>query len=86
MTRLISLGATLVLLTTVGAGSASASDKVRIGLLLPMSGTFAQYGRQMENGIRVFMKEHGDTVAGKTVELVIKDDGGIAPEKAKKAA
>ncbi|MGI6245540.1 MAG: ABC transporter substrate-binding protein [Pseudochelatococcus sp.] len=68
------------------AAAQAAGDTVKIGLLLPMSGTFTEYGRQMENGIRLFLKQHGDTVAGKKIELVIKDDGGIAPEKAKKAA
>src|SRR5271166_4899622 len=64
----------------------AAEDPIKVGLLLPLSGTFTEYGKQMENGIRVFLKEHGDTVAGRKIELVIKDDGGIAPEKAKKAA
>lgn len=71
---------------SVGTPALAAGDPVKIGLLLPMSGTFTEYGAQMESGIRVFMKEHGDAVAGRNVELIIKDDGGIAPEKAKKAA
>ncbi|MBB4102222.1 ABC transporter substrate-binding protein [Allorhizobium borbori] len=64
---------------------AFAADTIKVGLVLPMSGPFSQYGQQMQNGIKLFMKEHGDTVAGKKIELVIKDDGGIAPDRARRA-
>ncbi|MFK0206278.1 ABC transporter substrate-binding protein [Agrobacterium sp. NPDC090283] len=69
----------------VGGASANAAETVKVGLVLSMSGPFSQYGRQMENGIRLFMKEHGDTIAGKKIELVIKDDGGLAPDRARRA-
>lgn len=67
------------------ASPAFAADTVKVGLVLPMSGPFSQYGQQMQNGIRLFLKEHGDTVAGKKIELVTKDDGGIAPDRARRA-
>ena len=44
----------------------------KVGLLLPMTGPFASTGRQIENGVRLYMAQFGDKVAGRTVELVIK--------------
>ena len=51
-----------------------------------MSGPFTTNGKQMENGIKTFMKQHGDTVAGKKVEILIRDSTGAAPEVAKRHA
>lgn len=70
----------------LAAGPALAADTVKVGILLPMSGPFSQYGKQMQNGIELFLKSHGDTVAGKQIRIVIKDDGGIAPDRARRAA
>jgi branched-chain amino acid transport system substrate-binding protein len=65
---------------------AFAQDVVRIGLIAEMSGPFAEFGRQMQTGIQVYQKQFGDTVAGKKVEIVIKDVGGPNPELAKRLA
>src|SRR5262245_2340016 len=70
----------------LGATSASAQDRVKIGLILPYSGQFADTATQMENGIKLYMKRHGDSVAGKKIELIRKDSGGIAPDVAKRLA
>lgn len=67
------------------ANPALAADTIKVGLVLPLSGPFAQYGQQMQNGIKLFVKEHGDTVAGKKIELLVKDDGGLAPDRARRA-
>ncbi len=40
----------------------------------------------MDNGIKLYMKQHGDTVAGKKIEMIRKDSGGIAPDVAKRLA
>ncbi len=61
-------------------------DTIRVGLVLEKSGPFASYGRQMENGIRAYMQIHGDSVAGKKVELIIRDSTGPLPEVAKRLA
>ena len=67
-------------------GMAAAQNKAfKIGLLLPMTGPFASTGRQIENGVRLYMAQFGDKVAGRTVELVIKDDTGV-PDVAKRLA
>ena len=74
------------LLACVLAGSAIAAEPLKIGLILPMSGPFAAYGKQIENGVRLYLKQNGDTFSGRKVELIVKDDTGIAPELSKRAA
>ena len=54
------------------------SDPIRIGLILPMTGPFASTGRQVEAAAKLYMAQHGSTVAGRKVELIVKDDGGTA--------
>lgn len=51
---------------------------VKVGLLVPLTGPFTSTGKQLVAGARLYMKLHGDTVAGRPVELVIKDDTGNA--------
>ena len=57
---------------------ASAQEVVKIGLILPMTGPFASTGRQIEAAARLYMQQNGDTVAGRKVQLVLKDDTGVA--------
>jgi branched-chain amino acid transport system substrate-binding protein len=64
--------------------SAYAQQSVKIGVVMSYSGQFADTGTQIGNGIKLYMKEHGDTVAGKKIELIQKDNGGIAPDVAKR--
>ena len=64
----------------------AAGDTIKVGVLAEMSGTFADFGLQITNGAKAYMKQHGDTVAGKKIELVIKDTTGPAPEVAKRLA
>jgi branched-chain amino acid transport system substrate-binding protein len=65
---------------------AFAQDTIKIGVILPYSGQFADTGNQLDNGIKLYMKQHGDTVAGKKIEVIRKDVGGIAPDVAKRLA
>jgi branched-chain amino acid transport system substrate-binding protein len=69
-----------------GTGVASAQDTVKIGVILSYSGQFADTAAQLDNGIKLYVKQHGDTVAGKKIEFVRKDTGGIAPDIAKRLA
>src|ERR1700741_1525975 len=64
---------------------ARAEDTFKIGLILPMTGGKASTGKQIDNAIKLYMKQHGDTVAGKKVEIILKDDGAV-PDKTKTAA
>ena len=59
---------------------------VKIGLILPMTGPFASTGRQISAACRLYMARNGDTVAGRKVELILKDDTGLAPETTKRIA
>lgn len=65
---------------------AQAQETIKIGLIAPFSGPFADYGKQMEGGIKTYISQHGDTVAGKKIQLIIKDTTGPAPEIAKRLA
>jgi branched-chain amino acid transport system substrate-binding protein len=73
-------------LAVAGAATASAEDTIKIGIIMPYSGQFADTAAQMDNAIKLYMKQHGDTVAGKKLELIRKDTGGIAPDVAKRLA
>ena len=67
-------------------GLVQAQDNTfKIGLVLPMSGPFASTGKQMELAVRLYMAQHGDTVAGRKVVLIVKDDTG-APDVTKRIA
>jgi branched-chain amino acid transport system substrate-binding protein len=66
--------------------SASAQQTIKIGVILPFSGQFADPGAQADSGIKLYMQQHGDTVAGKKIEIIRKDTGGIAPDVAKRLA
>src|SRR5436309_993982 len=66
--------------------AAQAQQTIKIGVLLTLSGQFADAAAQMDNGIKTYMKQHGDTVAGKKIEIIRKDVGGPAPDVAKRLA
>jgi branched-chain amino acid transport system substrate-binding protein len=70
----------------IAAGTLHAQGVVKLGLIAPFSGPFAQYGQQMLGGMKAYMKEHGDTVAGKKIEIVQRDTTGPAPDIAKRLA
>ena len=68
------------------ASPASAQKPVKIGLIMPYSGQFADTATQMDNGIKLYLKKYGDTVAGKKIEIIRKDTGGPSPDVAKRLA
>ena len=68
------------------AASAAPAQPVKIGLIMPYSGQFADTATQMDNAIKLYMKQHGDAVAGRKIEVIRKDTGGIAPDIAKRLA
>ncbi|MDN5842691.1 MAG: ABC transporter substrate-binding protein [Alcaligenaceae bacterium] len=75
-----------VLAVMLGAMTSVQAKDIKIGVVMPMSGPFASHGKQLGNGIKLFMDEHGDTVAGDKIEIIIKDDTGISPSVAKRQA
>jgi branched-chain amino acid transport system substrate-binding protein len=78
---LVSLAAVLL-----AAPAVNAQQTVKIGLIMPYSGQFADPATQMDNAIKLYMKQKGDTVAGKKIEVIRKDSGGVAPDVAKRLA
>src|SRR6185437_990233 len=63
-----------------------AAEPVKVGVVAPFSGVAADFGKQMQAGMNAWMKIHGDTVAGRRIELLIRDTGGPNPEVAKRLA
>jgi len=66
-------------LIVLGAGAAAAQEVVKIGISIPLTGAgFAAVGRQVVAGARLYVAQHGSMVAGKRIELIVRDDGGVA--------
>ena len=84
--RKLCYGLAALTLAFIGTGPAGAQDTVKIGLIISYSGQFADTGAQMDNAIKLYVKQHGDTVAGKKIEFIRKDTGGVAPDVAKRLA
>lgn len=83
-TLLLSLASTTI--AAAWSSSVRAADPVRVGVILPMTGPFASTGREIDAAIRLFQKTNGETAAGRKVEVVVKDDTGLAPEITKRLA
>jgi branched-chain amino acid transport system substrate-binding protein len=64
----------------------AAGDTIKVGMIGSMSGIFSDMGVHMTNGAKAYMEEHGDKVAGKKIELVIRDSTGANPAIAKRLA
>ena len=79
------MAATVAIAAIVALAPAKAEDTVKVGLILPMTGGQASTGKQIENAIKLYMQQKGDTVAGKKIEIILKDDAAI-PDKTKTAA
>ncbi|TMG98501.1 MAG: ABC transporter substrate-binding protein [Betaproteobacteria bacterium] len=65
---------------------ASAQAPVKIGLIGEFTGPFADYGTQIYNGIKAYLKQNGDVFGGRKVEFVVKDTTGAVPDRAKRLA
>jgi branched-chain amino acid transport system substrate-binding protein len=76
----------VAVMLALGAGAANAQESVKIGMINEYSGQFADTGNQIDHGVTLYMKQHGDTIAGKKIEVIRKDTGGIAPDIAKRLA
>ena len=74
-TFILAAGAAGLLASLSGA---YAQQSLKVGLILPMTGPFASTGRQIEAAARLYVQQNGDTVGGKKIELVVKDDAGVA--------
>lgn len=68
------------------ATSATAAEPLKVGLIVPMSGPFASTGRQVDAAVKLFMQQNGASVAGRDVQIILKDDGGVSPDVTKRIA
>src|SRR5882757_2046192 len=78
------------LLGLVGAAAmfsapALAQETVKIGLIVPLTGGQASTGKQIDNAVKLYMQQNGATVAGKKIEVIVKDDGAV-PDNTKRLA
>jgi len=71
---------------TLAAAPAWAEDTIKIGVIDQFSGQFADFGQEIGDGIETYMREHGDTVAGKKIVILKRDQAGPNPERAKQLA
>jgi branched-chain amino acid transport system substrate-binding protein len=65
--------------------AASAQDTVKIGLIVAMTGQQASTGKQIKAAVDLYMKENGDTVAGKKIQVILRDSAGV-PDNTKRLA
>jgi branched-chain amino acid transport system substrate-binding protein len=84
--RKLLMGSGAALAILLAATPSVAQNTIKIGLPLTYSGQFADAAAQMDNGIKLYMRQKGDTVAGKKIEVIRRDVGGPAPDVAKRLA
>jgi len=65
------IGLSVSLAIAFGSTPARAAEPVRIGVLAEFSGPFAAYGRQIRGGMKAYLKLHGDTIAGRKIEILV---------------
>ena len=75
--HVIALAAAAVTGMSLGASAWAQSDTVKIGVILPMTGQQASTGRQIDAAIKLWVAQNGNKVAGKKVEVIVKDDGSL---------
>src|ERR1700753_2497117 len=81
----VALAGLLLGVATLASAPASAEDTIRIGLILPMTGGQASTAKQIDNAIKLYMQQNGSTVAGKKIEVILKDDAAL-PDNTKRLA
>jgi branched-chain amino acid transport system substrate-binding protein len=73
-------------LLPLASAPAFAQDTIKIGVIAALTGPFVNIGKPFEDGIKTYMKLHGDQVAGKKIQVIYRDDGGSNVELSKRAA
>jgi branched-chain amino acid transport system substrate-binding protein len=67
------------------AQNAATPDAIKIGIVIPMTGTSAAVGREISDATKLYVAQHGDSVAGRKIELLVRDDQSV-PDNAKRLA
>jgi branched-chain amino acid transport system substrate-binding protein len=81
--RFLAAGYVAAAILVIEVGSATAQNAIKIGVVIPMTGAFAPVGREVAAGAKLYIQQHGDTVAGQKIELIIRDDAGV-PDNGKR--
>jgi branched-chain amino acid transport system substrate-binding protein len=84
--RRILLGAAALSAGVLPGMARAAAEPLKVGLIVPMSGPFASTGRQIEAAVKLYIQQNGATVAGRPIEIILKDDGGVSPDVTKRLA
>src|SRR6185295_12144938 len=64
---------------------AAVQDTIKIGLIVPMTEQQASTGKQLDAAVKLYQQQHGTTVAGKKIEVILKDDAAV-PDNTKRIA
>ena len=83
--HLLKLALGLVAAASAGVAPAADTGPIKIGLILPMTGQSASTGKQIDAAVKLWMAQNGDKVAGRKVEVILKDDAGV-PDTTKRIA
>ncbi|MGZ5872567.1 MAG: ABC transporter substrate-binding protein [Bradyrhizobium sp.] len=70
-------------LGTLFAGEVTAQEVVKVGLVMPLTGVLGPVGKQAVAGARLYLAQHGNMVAGRKIELIVKDDASV-PDNSKR--
>ncbi|GJJ04362.1 ABC transporter substrate-binding protein [Duganella rhizosphaerae] len=84
--RQLLLGAAALSAGVLPAVANAAAEPLKVGLIVPMSGPFASTGRQIEAAVKLYMRQNGASAAGRQIEIILKDDGGLSPDVTKRLA
>src|SRR5450631_2747372 len=84
MKRAIFASAALIAASMMPAAG-QAQETVKVGLVIAMTGQQASTGKQIKAAVDLYVKEHGDTVAGKKIQVILRDSGSV-PDNTKRLA
>ena len=83
---LLAAGGAAVAAGSVARPAIAQGAPVRIGLILPMTGPFASTGRQIDAAVRTWLRMNGETHGGRRLEVLLRDDTGVAPDTTRRLA
>jgi branched-chain amino acid transport system substrate-binding protein len=74
----MSYGFLTLLVGVLSSAATIAQETVKIGLILPMTGYAQSTGKEIDAAVKLFIEQHGDTVAGKKIQVIVRDDEAVA--------
>ncbi|HYC13711.1 MAG TPA: ABC transporter substrate-binding protein [Stellaceae bacterium] len=74
------------LLAAFALAAPAQADTVKIGLMLPYSGPFARLAQTMDEGVKLWMQQHGESIGSTKIEIIRRDTTGPNPDVAKRLA